>query len=571
MDSVKFNVFTFIIFVTSVINSSSNLLFDDEEKAIPQSIRKNKPNLLYEIRHWIDLFLRIKRRKPTYLIWLLIDFSVGFYLISNSAVYGFGSRSLILHLENKNLITNILKYYQYSLTGNRVMSILLIETYLNRIRYIMRSMSVKNSHQQKNLIDETTSYFANLNLTLRAWLHIMDFTDQVRCKDAVHCYEINSCTTPDEKSKIKVPLTSKSRRGTTCTVSNEEPSYNGDYNDFGEVGHKGPPPHNSFYQNHCRCIRSYCSEKTNKGEELFNYEDEFKEINYQLKFPKQLLRNGTPHKVNMLQMRLLCNLNNGTIVFIVILSIIFARAMILMEYNKCNDSFLLFVSKRFFPLSLLIGTVINLTFQMIDVARFIIDCILCYNKADITLKFTQRTIQLYRCHRERVDSLIVSGTYKTYRKANYNYDSNNKQTAVNNVILNNEINRKSLDRRQFASTSIEQEHTRLSELSMNIDRLIRMITELRSDLNQLKRFFTIYLHLELVFKIPCVIYTVATLMRLPYLTSLELQVLFISFLGFALPIIMICYSTALIESQVNITSMHANRFTPFQLVNSYIL
>lgn len=71
------------------------------------------------------------------------------------------------------------------------------------------------------------------------------------------------------------------------------------------------------------------------------------------------------------------------------------------------------------------------------------------------------------------------------------------------------------NRLKSADTIINEDVTILIDLSKNIDRLIGIIIELQSDFHHLKQSLTIYLNFELIFKMPCVMLTIASITKMP--------------------------------------------------------
>lgn len=540
-------MFWHLIFICTTVSSSVNLLWDndDEEEAAQLSDNQNKPKpkakiLIDRMRNRIKLFLKVRHQKPWYLIWLVVDFSTGFFLLYNSIIYGFFSETLISRFEERHIIIDIFEYYRFSRMIHKIGTLLLIEIYFFRIRSIKRNISSKN--RRFEMIDETMTYFACLNLTLRAWLYIMGLTDAVQYRDRIHCADIKCSTHADCEAAIGRP--------TECKATDEKTNkfYHFQHIKSARVEERRQSSrrsHRHYYHGigyKLRTAHAINSREIIPKRDLFGFDDDFEEINYQLKFPKQLLRKGSPHIMDLKTMRILLYLATcGT--FIILLSFAtLVRASVVVEFSHNQYSIILFLKKRLVPYSLSAVAIIILVLQFLDVSKFVLDCMVCYSKANHTFNLASQLIRLHYRHRKQIMNVFMiprisntSTTKNNQTKHNYKID-----LCVGNVSENGQIGRQS-----------PNECYRVSD-NRKIDRLIMMIMELRSDFDHLKEYFNIYLNLELICKMPCVMLAIATFIQMPDLDNVQFQVLCVVFHAYSLPILYISYCAALIHSKVSI-------------------
>lgn len=524
------------------INCSANLLFDVEEyeKTTQKSVSENMPKLIDRIRNRIELFLKIKQQNCIYLICLILDLIMAIYALITAIVYGFGTESQILRMEQQNLIGDGYVHYKYSTMANRIATILILEIYLMRIININRI--IKNPHRHNNLISKTTTYIWSLKLTPRAWLYIMGLTDKVRCKDKVHWRKQCKLTGKNTSSLFKLHLIEHDR------VKQERQYPDEDYN---------------AASTDLASSDSNDSRRKNGEKELFDFTDDFREINYQLKFPKQLLKYGKVHKIDLMTMRILCYTAVGGTSVVLSAVVVLLRNSFLIEFTDYNGTLMSYVQNRLFTYLSTYITIANVVFQMVDMGKFVFDCAVCNKKAEHTLNFATNLIKLYWDHRKRTNSIrfsIISD--KTKIEKNNLPDSYNISTCTDvrrvsmlevNPFSTCGIDGNSQNIEQTCSTvnsMTKKEDTDSIDFSDNIDRLIRMIIELRSDLDQLKSYYTIYLHMELISKIPCVILTIASIMKTEDLSGIELQAIYMVFAFYCTPIMLISSVAALVHTKV---------------------
>lgn len=528
MDSIRFNLFQHLILVVIFINSSTNFLIDEE--VIRQCESSSKSDPISRIRARLDLFLKIKRLNIVYLIWLVLDLCLAIYSFFNAMTYGIGSVSFISLMEQHNLITDRFIDYKCSRTLNRVMAILLFETYVIRIIDISRLMSWKNRYKHNNLISATATYFDCLKLTLRAWLFILGFTDKVQSRDKVHQEKIKRLAHLNRCHIDIAPLTphklNSVSQGNIRGLSHDQSIKPQDHS-----GMKRKYP--TFNQDHhyikTEIMYTFSNDSKNAiyEEQLFNFDNDFHEINYQLTFPKELLKTGTPHKLDLNTLKIITYLGTGSTVLAFSCIFILVRLTLLTELESCHNSLMIFFTRRLSTYSFFLITITNIGFQMTDVVKFVLDCTACYNKAKYTMNFTTKLSQLYCIQRNYISA---------------------KSTKIRSVV--NIKSQHSKDAFYLTDSMIVRENSNLIYLSKKVDKLTRMIIELRSDLDQLKQFFTIYMHLELLCKIPCVMLTVATLTRYADLEDFQLHLVYIIFAGFWLPIVSASLNAALIHAKV---------------------
>lgn len=550
MDSIKFNVFQHFIFVLVFLNNSSLFPLDENDNdTAPQSENDNKPSqkLLDRMRDRIALYLKIKRQKHTYLIWLLFDFSVGFILLFRVLQYGFGSDELILRMNQLNSMGDIFLYYRYSRMINKVLALLVFETYSIRFRNIRKTMVARNLSGHNDFIAETVTYLNSLKLTLRAWLYIMGLTDVVHCKDKVH-YKRYKCSGRLDVSDGKYM---KIDRSNLCILSKcelERNLYGCDLVEPMGIGSKASNLHKKLAH----------STTLETETELFNFDDDFREINYQLKIPNELSKTGTTHKMDMVTLRLMSYIANGFTLFMMLQATVFARASIFIELYNCHCSLILFLNQRLIPYMLFVFAVFSCLSCSLDLGKFLVDCVVCCNKAEHTVIFALKLVQLYWCHRKQGRSIVKMGKFRANtRGKNYDAVEEEKSPTDIDIIFNGETKRKSLEEEslkranQLVDSMIEKNEQNLIDLSKKIDRLIKMIMALRWNLDDLKKSYTFYLHMELIFRMPCVMLTVAELMKLKNLDGLQLQVIHCLFASYWIPLAMVSFFAALIHVKVS--------------------
>lgn len=565
MDSIKINIFLPILFTVTVINSSVNLLLDnseDKEENKQRTIQQYDSELLMKHRsihkmiNRIRLFLKIRQQKPVYLIWLTIDFCLGFYLLFDLMVYGFGSDSLILRLEGLNLTLNLFAYYTYFRMVSKILAVLLMETYYMRLRNISRCMSLRHRHRN---YDVSATYLACLNLTLRAWLYIMGLIKVVESRDKVYREKIKYSNHLESNISKIVTRDSKNSKGSENKIIFMQ-------RHLIEVKQKGPFLGRRYNYHFCDfCSKSAYSntndlEETNYEKELFDFNDDFREINYQLKFPKILLKNGTPHIMDLKTLRFLLFWFLASLLAVVVGDVLLARASFLVEYHGCHNSMKIFLGHRVVPYGLAVIATSICVHQMTDIGKFILECLVCYTKAKHTLNFALHITKLYWYHRKQTTTTF--GTPSTYETKCKNYNNNVDynyevsplvagKTAINCDRIDKKVINVTYFRQSMTNRMLDKERKNLIDLSRNIDKLIRMISELRSEFDQLKLHFTVYLNLEIICKMPCIMLTLATLMIISDLDYLQLQAIHLVFVGYWLPVILATYTAALIHHKVN--------------------
>lgn len=81
-------------------------------------------------------------------------------------------------------------------------------------------------------------------------------------------------------------------------------------------------------------------------EKLFDFQNDYREINYQLKIPSQLFRNGSPHKMDLMTLRLLSYVVFIGSLFAMCCIPIVIRATLLIELDNCHRSVETFSHQR---------------------------------------------------------------------------------------------------------------------------------------------------------------------------------------------------------------------------------
>lgn len=554
-------MFKRIIFICTFINSSLKILSDDEEEEpVHRPDVANKQNgimekFLYRIMGRIKLFLRVRHQKPIYLIWLIFDFFLGFYYLLNSMVYAYGNKDFIVMLEQQNLTRDYYINYRFSLMGNRITTLVLIETYFLRIRNLSIAMRNKYRHGQHDMVEETMTYFANLKLTLRAWLYILGATDQVRSRDKVYYRKI---ATKQNLPKFQ-SLTSPSPVQCELSERRNVSPFNHDSIELNNVNRISQSLGSEIHADAeipDSCLHN--SRETIHKRGLFEFGDDFQEINYQLQFPKKLFKNGNPHLLDKAALRILFYIS-FFIPFIVVGSMIITlRYSLAIELNGCHNSTEIFLKKHLFRYILMLVALANCAIQVADIGTFILCCFVCCNKLKHTMKFISKVVKLHECHNywKKTYASITSSAYYNNIKRNTSKNGSIKSIiVVKNAIGNKENKKEPQNDRligQDAEPVLKEDGIDLIDLSMNIDKLIKMIIETRSDLDELKRHFTIYLHLEFIFKMPCIVLTVAYILKMPELDELHIVMMFFISVCYWLPIMVTCYNVSLIHSEVTV-------------------
>lgn len=575
MDSIKINIFYGIIFVSTTINSISRLLLYDNEQEetlhlanISKIRNRAKINFLDRMKERIELFLEKRKQKSSYLIWLIFDCLLASYFLVNFIMYGFCDKNLISKFERHNLIMDYYRSYRLSRMANRISAIVLIETYLLRIRNSRRCMSEKyyQKHHHER-IQQTIAYFARLKLTLRAWLYILGLTDAVESRDKVYFKESRSSS---QGSSCELVQGDKVR----CKVSEASNNYHHIIMPDKKAKQRSQSLANLSYNryNHMHGIFSDVKfantldmnlGATNPSvNQLFVFNDDFREINYQLKFPKKPGKNGPFHILDMVTLRLLTYIIMGSLSITTISTLISVYYSVSIELIVCNNSWIVFVEKRLFHYVLL-GTVLtHCALILVDIVVFILGCFVCYNKMEHTIEFIEKVVRLHASHNqsEKISTLNVHctniATEKTSNKRHLSigqvrnfidFKENKREKTTENRFLRHHINKIGVNK----IDSID--------LSRDIDKLIRMMIELRRNLDELKRHFTIYFHMELVFKMPCIMMTIATIIKVRDLDYLHLNGIMFLSINYWLPIILSYFGAALIHNKVMISQLYLTK------------
>lgn len=562
MDSIRINIFSILTFCSSTVNGSLNLLSDKKEKRTPRQSGPHKRKLIDRVGDRIEFFLNVKQRKRRYLIWVALDLFSGFFFIVNSILCGFGDDSLILKWQQWDLMTDSFRLFRYSRMLHKILVILLIETYVFRVRFIIENMSTNHRRRQ---YDEIVTYFASFKLTLRAILYIYGLTDAVQCKDKLHLDKSKCFNRKDSNDHGKYTFKVAKNETSNKKTSNMFHQRHVELNDTKQQRQYSDGSYSEDFS--CFNAKSTNSStnylvRTQYEKGLFNFDDGFREINYQLKFPKQLVKNGTVHLIEIATFKLFVRFClTGTFVLFCVLGLL-ASIILLVEYHNCHNSIITFLEKRLFHFSLASYCIFILTSQLVDIGLFLCSCAVCHNKAMYTLNCVKRTLtDLYRYNRKQTD-IFISTTAIHRRNARrnagmfYNYSVEPLIVIENKVFDDDRIVRKALTENhapQSVNAMINRNKTEnLVDFSKHLDTLVAMIMELRSGFDQLKQDFTLYFNLELIFKMPCVMFTVATLITMPDLDDLQYTAILLIFPGYWIPIVYICFSVALIHNKVTI-------------------
>lgn len=528
MDLIKYNLFHPLVLSCAFINGSVNLL-SDQEVGITSRRSDNQDeqklmgrNFVDRTKDRIDSFLKVRQKKSWYLLWLIADWLCISYLIVNSGICGFGNERLKLDWRRWNLMTDPFMLYRYSQTLHRIVAILLIEAFIFRVKYLSRSMSKNYRHRQ---YDEIMTYFESFKLTLRATLYVVGLTDAVRCRDKLYRRKYPS-------QVASHPLHLKSN----C------------------IKHRRDYCYESYNGNLCSINQSEStsSSSNNRREKrLFNFDDDFHEINYQLKFPKQLLKNGNIHLLDMATVRFLSHWCVFGHVLVIALEVAACRVGASVIYSNFQGSLEIFLKQHLISYFFGFITVMILLHQFFDCAPFIINCLVCYNKAKYTVKFAKRFNELCWYNKKITSSFTTTQNTRRSSITFHNYD------IVGNGVFNDRtLIRKSLLEKHgcyAVNFVIEGDETEYSTyLAEQIDTLIRMIIEVRSDLDQLKKSFGLYLNLELIFKMPCLMLLLATRIKMTDLDDLQILMIYIMFPCFWCPILYISYIVGILHCKVSI-------------------
>lgn len=517
MDSFKFNIFQHIILVSIFINSSLNLLTSDSggrnrttnQPEIDFELNSRKQQFFeFRMKARIKSFLKLRQQKPKYLVWVVFDLFLGFYLMFNMIIYGFGSETFISRLKEKIMFEDLFACYRFKRMINKVAGILLIETYLFRCKHIWRDMHMQKRHQH---LDLSVTYLNCLKLTLRAWLYILGLTNGVHCKDKLH-RRIAKCCAQDDTCGRRAIMSSAMK-----------------------IDASGLDSLNSQLNK---------SKRINYKKELFVYDHDFREINYQLESPFPHLKNGSPHVMDMVTLRFS---SYGVLVCTWTAFFTFSIALwysLLCEIHKCHDSIILYFEHRFFSHLLMLISCIIILFQYQEISMFMIDCFIFYSKARHTRSFASQLID--RSHRKSARSCV---TLSMHRRSLRNEGTIENYMPSRNNSTDREV-RIYQYRCKSADTIADEDKANLVDLSKDMDRLISMIVALRSDFDQMRRHFTFDLNLGLVFKMPCVILTLSSLLTMADLKSLEDQLIHLVLLGYLTPILYITLIAGSIHSKV---------------------
>lgn len=515
-----------IFIVTFVNNSAHFLIAADDKNTLPQyhTENKQKRKFLTKIINRVDTYLKIRRHKRLYLIWMILDFAVGLFMLFHVSLYGFGSENFISRMKQLNWTSDPFLFYRYSRTMNKVSALLVIEIYSIRLRNISYNIA------KKDLTAETATYLTSLNLSLRAWLYILGLTDVVHRRDRLH-YKKTQCSVHLDISESKV----LEKRSNVCVVS---------YEKTGRLAHRHRfDPVKIVANAHPSISFSNDTEEKNSDitttEELFNFDADFREINYQFEFPKELLDTGNPHKMNLATLRQLSYINIFVTLFIVADGFIFTRASLMIELNNCQNSITVFLNQRLYAYCLMFSAIFANVVGSVNLCKLIMDCLTCRIRAKNTVTFASDMVDLYWNERKQRSLDIISIIRK--RK----HDSSNEPFAT--TFVNNNSKQDSL----LVDTMIETSRKNSDDSYKKIDKLIKMIRELRANLDQLKSNYAFCLHMELIFRMPCVMLTIAEVMKLKDLDTLQLQVVYCMFTGYCIPIAIVGYAAALIHAQVS--------------------
>lgn len=89
---------------------------------------------------------------------------------------------------------------------------------------------------------------------------------------------------------------------------------------------------------------------------------------------------------------------------------------------------------------------------------------------------------------------------------------------------------------------------RLELVATRIDTIVSTVALMCHEIGQLKRDFTSYLNLELLAKVPCIILTLAAVLKEP-IWSLQSRVLIVCLMGYSTPVVVLTFAAAAVEHQ----------------------